>query len=83
MTRFFSLASTLVLSLVLGTTSANAAQTTQPTQAITTTATAETEANLDYMLVLSPYGYSAWYWVHPGWNTLICPGTGLAFHYFH
>jgi hypothetical protein len=36
-----------------------------------------------WRVVTSPWGYCANYFVHPGYNTLICSGTGLCFTYFH
>jgi hypothetical protein len=33
--------------------------------------------------VRSPWGYCARYFVHPGWNRLVCSGTGLCFDHFH
>jgi hypothetical protein len=33
--------------------------------------------------VVSPWGFIDTYYVYPGWNTLVCSGTGRLFRYFH
>ncbi len=36
-----------------------------------------------WRVITSPWGYCARYFVYPGYNTLICSGTGLCFTFFH
>lgn len=76
----------LALGMILGISAAPlaAAAASETTNSAAETAmSAAQEADVFLVEVMSPWGYSDWYWVEHGRNGLICTTTGNPFVFYY